>query len=331
MARSLERKLCRQSDSPDGFRRAGFPIRGLMVLLLFLPYALMLMFIPGRWEWSAAVVLGLGAVLITLNAWAMWLIPLRWAGQLRNASPRLAAVVERTAARMGVRPRAVFELASPNANALAFMVPRFVTFTDLILNVLDDDELGAITAHELAHLDEPWWAYCTRVAMSYALVLCVAALPLVRSFGLAAGLAPLIVALVGILTLRGVGRRMELRADRCGHEHEGETAGAYARALEKIYEANLLPVVMRGKRQVHPHLYDRLIAAGASPLYDRPSPPRRAILAWIPVLLLIHVCFYTVISRGAGADPLDDPKAGREAKAPAFLPAGDQDLWAALS
>ncbi|HEV3120907.1 MAG TPA: hypothetical protein VGY53_03345, partial [Isosphaeraceae bacterium] len=104
VARSLERKLCRQSDSPDGFRRAGFPIRGLMVLLLLLPYALMLMFIPGRWEWSAALVLVLGAVLITLNAYAMWLIPLRWAGQLRNASPRLAAVVERAAARVGVRP-----------------------------------------------------------------------------------------------------------------------------------------------------------------------------------------------------------------------------------
>ena len=55
-------------------------------------------------------------------------------------------------------------------------------------------------------------------------------------------------------------------------------AGTYARALEKIYEANLLPVVLREKR-VHPDLYDRLVAAGATPAYARPKPPPREFLA----------------------------------------------------
>jgi Zn-dependent protease with chaperone function len=322
VARKLEWKLCRQSDLSDTSRRAGFPLSALFILLLMLPYALMLMLIPARWGWNAALVLLLGVVLITLNAWGFWLIPLRWAGMLRNASPRLAAVVERTAARVGVRPSGVTELASPNANAFALVVPRFLIFTDPIVDVLDDDELGAITAHELGHLNEPWGVYLTRVAGSYVLVAFVASIPLVRSFGILAGLAPQILGLVGFVVLRKVGRRMEVRADRLGREHEGETQGTYARALEKMYEANLLPVVMRGKGPIHPHLYDRLTAAGAPPPYPRPKPPRRIVLAWVPIILLIQICIFQIASGTLVSRSRDKLAVVRETRVHASVGAG---------
>jgi hypothetical protein len=35
---------------------------------------------------------------------------------------------------------------------------------------------------------------------------------------------------------------------------------------------------MRGNNMVHPHLYDRMLAAGVTPDYPRPQPPGR--MAW---------------------------------------------------
>jgi hypothetical protein len=67
---------------------------------------------------------------------------------------------------------------------------------------------------------------------------------------------------------------MEIRADVFGSWlHEDKSI--YARALAKLYRANELPAVMSRKRLVHPHLYDRLRAAGITPDFPRPDPPAR--------------------------------------------------------
>jgi tetratricopeptide (TPR) repeat protein len=71
---------------------------------------------------------------------------------------------------------------------------------------------------------------------------------------------------------RRVARRMEERSDKMAQSQEAEP-GLYARALEKLYQANLMPVVLAGKRHVHPHLYDRLVTAGVTPTYPRPRKP----------------------------------------------------------
>jgi hypothetical protein len=116
---------------------------------------------------------------------------------------------------------------------------------------------------------------------------------------------------------------MEVRADRLGREHEGEIQGTYARALEKMYEANLLPVVMRGKGPIHPHLYDRLTAAGAPPPYPRPKPPRRIVLAWVPIILLIQICIYQIASGTLVSRSRDKLAVVRETREHASLGAGD--------
>ena len=86
--------------------------------------------------------------------------------------------------------------------------------------------------------------------------------------------------------------RMEVRADA-----EAGRAAAYGRALAKIYEKNLVPVAMGGRRKTHPELYDRLAAVGAAADYPRPSaPPRGPWAAGMFVLVLGTIGGLLVVS-----------------------------------
>jgi Zn-dependent protease with chaperone function len=295
----LERKLCYKRDSPGRFPGDGIALRALLVVLfVFGPLAVTLLLLPSRWGWRAAGVLLLGVVLTTANLWGAWLILLRRLGLAIPASPRLAAVVETAARRIGFGPRATFEVASPNANALAWPYRRILIFTGPILDVLNDDELAAVTVHELGHLDEPRAVFMMRLVSSYLLVFIVAGIPIGGSFGPVFAVLPLAIVLVAIMLIKRVGRRMEERSDRLGHAHEGAAAGTYARALEKLYEANLWPVVYAEKRPSYPHLYDRLIASGVTPAYPRPAPPGKiGVAALLPTILLIAVVASGLIAK----------------------------------
>ena len=94
--------------------------------------------------------------------------------------------------------------------------------------------------------------------------------------------------------VRRLGRRMEIRADAVALEHQGE-AGIYARALGRLYEQNQMPAVMPERRQVHPHLYDRLLAAGVTPDYPRPAAPDSIswngvmVSVWFGILLVFSI------------------------------------------
>jgi hypothetical protein len=91
----------------------------------------------------------------------------------------------------------------------------------------------------------------------------------------------------GILMPR-LSRQLERRADRLATERETRE-GAYARALRKISEVNLTPLVEPGKGGTHPHVYDRLVAAGAPPDFPRPAPPSlaRTRLAGLAAILVL--------------------------------------------
>jgi hypothetical protein len=73
---------------------------------------------------------------------------------------------------------------------------------------------------------------------------------------------------------------MEKRADEFAVK-EQLNDGIYARALEKLYKENLSPAVNVNNRQTHPHLYDRMIAAGITPDFQRPARPKRlTLIGW---------------------------------------------------
>jgi Zn-dependent protease with chaperone function len=97
-----------------------------------------------------AAVLGLGV--IWNRGGSIWV--LRKLGLLVPAPARLRAVVTQTAARMDVRVRDVRLMRVGYANALAMPRRATVLFTQRLLDLLTDEELATVCAHELAHLTE---------------------------------------------------------------------------------------------------------------------------------------------------------------------------------
>jgi Zn-dependent protease with chaperone function len=96
--------------------------------------------------------------------------------------------------------------------------------------------------------------------------------PVSQSVGAHAWLILPAISLALAYMVRIVGRRMEKRADKAAASQE-ESAGTYARALEKLYQKNQMPAVNESRRKTHPHLYDRMLAAGIQPDFPRPKPP----------------------------------------------------------
>ena len=280
----LERLLTRRPSTPVGRRSAA--LRWLLVASQLLAWGLIFALIPYQWGPFTLAILALGAALMLFSIFGGWLAVCRWAGMLPPAPPRLLAIVARASALTGIPVKGVDRIDSTTANALALPLIGRLLFTDPILDALDDDELTAVAVHELAHLDEPLSVKLTRIAGAMLLPALVAVVPLVGTFGpIMILVAPTVVLLV-VLVVNRVARRMEVRSDRLGHKYEGDP-GTYAHALEKIYEANLVPAVLKGKIATHPNLYDRMIAAGVEPAYARPAPPKASGLAGLPTIALL--------------------------------------------
>jgi Zn-dependent protease with chaperone function len=254
---------------------------GAAVWLLLFPHLIvgvvLAAILPGRMDLRAALIIAAGLAALTGCAWGGGLFTARLLGLARPASPRLAAIVESISQKVGVRPKVVYELCWSKANAFAFPLARRLAFTERAVRVLKDDELAAIAAHELGHLGESRLTAAARSAGIYVILPLAAARPVLGSFGVYAFAASVLLVLVVVRLIRRLARKMEERADAVARSHEGES-GTYARALERLHEVNLIPAVMSGKRRIHPHLYDRLAAAGVQPAYPRPKPPSGALM-----------------------------------------------------
>ncbi len=222
------------------------------------------------------------------SALVVWLgvgggLPLaRGLGLARVAPERVVAAVQRASQRTGVAARGVFEIDWALANAVAFPFTRRVGFTRAAVEALDDAQLEAVAAHELGHLGEPLPSRLIRPALLTAL--CGVALVLPRLFQSGPFLTlGVLLLLLALLWLAGrVIRGSEREADATAKDGDG----TYARALERLYQLNLTPAVLR-RPGTHGHLYDRLTAAGSPPGWPRPeAPPRPPLLARLLVVLL---------------------------------------------
>lgn len=263
------------------------------ILLLLLLGAVVL---PDRMNLAAAVVLVLIALLTGFYLGWGWAVVMRASGLLRPASERLRRIVSSLGEQATQRVRRVEQAALPMANAFALPLDGGLAMTDAALAVLDDDEARAICAHELAHLGEPRRFVWLRVSRGFVLGVFLALVaasirPLTGSFGFV-GLLLGVAAAFGFLIasarlLNHFHRKLEHRADAEAVGYEA-SPGLYARALEKIHEANLVPAVMRSKRTTHPDLFDRMIQAGLTPAYPRPAPAPRWP-GWIGLAVLFFV------------------------------------------
>jgi Zn-dependent protease with chaperone function len=163
------------------------------------------------------------------------------------------------------------------AQAYAMPGTRRLLFTERLLELLSDDEIAAVTAHEFAHLSEDRTAYLKRHVLWFVFLPWIFLKPVMNQFG-APGVALLLApTLLAPIAFRAISKKLETRADHIAQAHEPER-GVYARALLRLYEDALLPAVDAKSNAAHPHLYDRLLAAGLSPDFPRPAPP--ASMAW---------------------------------------------------
>jgi Zn-dependent protease with chaperone function len=248
-----------------------------------------------------------------------WVRLMRWCGIIRPASERLSAVAQRVAQSTDVRPVAVQQVGLPMANAFAFFTMKSIGVSDATLSVLGDDELATVCAHELAHLGEPRSVLLARLSIGFVIGLVIAIyeciMPVIKLYGLGAAIlvyvGGTVFLILAVRRFARIARRMEVRADALARGLEA-TPGTYARALERIYAANLVPVVLGSKGKSHPELYDRMTAAGVAPEYFRPQPPsKRPFFLGLLVMLITSLFLAAVLRRATReiADRALDPEA----------------------
>lgn len=188
-------------------------------------------------------------------------------------------MIRAQAEKQGVRIRDVLEVELPSVNAFAFPWTRDVAFTVSAMEVLDDAEVRSVAAHELGHLKGKTSIRWMMFAGLPSLVMIGLAPAAMRSGLPLVGLGFFLLHIAVARLLARISRKFEHEADAEAKTGEHED-GVYARALEKIHEANLIPAVIPPNAS-HPSLYDRMIAAGVTPDFPKPPAPSRIM----PMLL----------------------------------------------
>jgi len=247
----------------------------------------------GPLTWAIA-----GGVLLTWLAFLFGLGVrlLGWLRVLKPAPPPLQALVREMSQKMGVPVRATWVLSTHLSNAVALPLTRQLIFTDKLLATHPDDEIKAICAHELGHLNEPRRVIFLRLLVALACFPLVFSQPLLAMGDSGGRILLGLLILVLLLFLIGIrlGRRMEKRADQIAVESTVSEPAVYARALERLYQTGQMPAVMpRRANKIHPDLYDRMLAAGVTPDFPRPAPPRGR--HWTSYLALIGLLTFPLV------------------------------------
>ena len=243
---------------------------------LLLYGALMTIFITatfaGGKEWNLRLVVAVAGGLLACQVWLYHVLPrvLRW---LTDDPPQWIAEAVQAAAPPGSIPPPIRILRSDAVNAFAVIRHGWIGFTRGAVAHLTPEEITCIARHEMAHLSEPASEVRRRQRGLLVFVPLFLISPLIATFGFVVGLIIACASsrIIGHL-LSGHSRRMEARADAAG---AGDDAATYARTLQRIYELNVVPVVIGMSGQSHPDLYDRMLAAGVQPDYPRPPAPSR--------------------------------------------------------
>ena len=258
------------------------------LLFLYVPFiggfVIMSFYLPSQWGLYAELVISAGCLAYFWMQFGGWIRLGRLLRLLIPAGPELTQIAGDLARQYGHPAPSVWILRWRRANAFALIFANAIVVTEKICELLHPEELRAVIGHELGHLREK---FQTRIILLLApfflLPIFTMSLWIDSANGyavIACGTALLLV----FFLLPKLRRRMEVTADALGKQIGGET-DIYPRALSRLYESSLVPSVMPGKRKVHPHLYDRMLAAGITPDYPRPKPPSRwGLIAVIFVL-----------------------------------------------
>lgn len=255
---------------------------------------------PATWIIAAGILVLFLAFQFGLNVWL-----LRQLRLVKAASEHLSMLVREVSQKMNVRVPATWVLDTTMSNALALPASCQLIFTEKLLATHPDEEIKAVCAHELGHLNEPRNVVLARVALTGSFFPLLFARPISSIDGIAPVYRYLILGLpvmICVVVAVRLGRRMEKRADQIALENQADPA-VYARALERLYQTNQMPAVVprRGAR-VHPDLYDRMLAAGITPNFPKPAPPKGT--SWTSVLLIAGFFFVPLFIYGVKFFPV---------------------------
>lgn len=235
-----------------------------------------------------------GDVLILMFAFlfGLPLALLRRLGVVQPATDKLKTLVAEVSQQMGVPVRAAWILDTFVTNAAAFPHTHELIFTNKLLSAAPDEEIKAICAHELGHINESRVVLLARSFVYFAFFPLIFTNPLLTfgRNGMLTAFALFILGLIALAVTVRVARRMEKRADKIAVENQTDTA-VYAQALKRLYELNHAPAVMpKRSNKIHPDLYDRMTAAGVTPDFPKPAPAKS--VSWTTRFLI--VCFFAV-------------------------------------
>lgn len=241
---------------------------------------------PEQFNWTVLILCSAVVALCLFWNQSGWLRCGRMLGIFAPAPDRLQKIVDETSARMNVPVRHTWLMRSPVAQAYALPQNRSLLFSERLLEILSDEELAAVCAHELGHLNESPKEFYQRYIMYWLYLPWLIFKPLVHWIGMPGFFLLLANTMAVPFLYRSIAHRLEKRADEIAKSNE-LNEGAYARALLRLHEDSLLPAVVARQHGTHPHLYDRLIAAGLTP--DFPRPAAAAGTAWNGSLFSILV------------------------------------------
>ena len=258
-------------------------------LLAFVPWVPLVVgftLMPWYLDSEAWIIIAVTTALLLGYLLGGWLWIQKKIGYFVPANAELSSEVTGVAARMGMPPPAVFTYESPVANALAVVTNHTVLFASRTLEILTPEQVRLVAAHECGHLSESRSVRTARVVFGLWTLVFLFIRPMHIAMGIGWTLFVIVMTwLIQHKAKQTLGAKMETRADQAAIAFSPEEQIAYANALCRMHESSLVPAVMRGKGLPHGHLYDRMLAAGATPDFPRPEPAGR-VPVWVSILVI---------------------------------------------
>ena len=256
-------------DAIGGPRR--FLAGSLALLLVRAPHvvvaAAVAAFMPPRFTGygvQAAALLAIGTVLVFASALGGGLALGRLLGLFRAGDERLARAAASGAAHAGVPLPATLVMGAARPWRSRSRSGASSSSADSALALFDDAELAAVVDHETGHLTESRAVTLQRMAGLLVFTLLMAGPSLAGEGGRTRRSSRSFSPFSALVAVGAFSRRtsveIERRADAHAASHAGE--GVYARALEKMHRAALVPAVLARRFASHPDLWDRMAAAG---------------------------------------------------------------------
>lgn len=234
--------------------------------------------LPGAWR-----LLGLGAAVALVLAGSLGLTARGVVGRWFGFRP-LPAETERALRKAVPAPELIHNfVVMESAWGQGLMTWRTMILTSRALELLDENELKAVAAHEAGHRVS--WrgpALALRLAIAFApwlaFLLLATLLP---------GIALALVLSLGLFVARSTSSEL-LRQDE-DHADDHANAVDLANALQRLQEANLTPAVL-ATRTTHRNLVERLRRLGREPEWPVPAAPDRAPTTLAQAALIV-ACF----------------------------------------